>query len=56
MSFTPLQNNHALLGGDPMKVFIIGGTHFIGPHVIHYLFEAGHEVMVFHRGQTPKDF
>lgn len=35
-----------------MKILIIGGTHFIGPPVIRYLFEAGHEVMVFHRGQT----
>lgn len=38
-----------------MKVFVIGGTHFIGPPVVRYLMEAEHEVMVFHRGQTQAD-
>ena len=35
-----------------MRVLIIGGTSFIGPHVVRLLAEAGHEVVVFHRGQT----
>src|SRR5215211_5607174 len=35
-----------------MKVFIVGGTNFIGPHVVRHLAEAGHEVVVFHRGRT----
>ena len=35
-----------------MKVLIIGGTNFIGPHVIRQLINIGHEVTVFHRGQT----
>ncbi|WP_194840850.1 NAD-dependent epimerase/dehydratase family protein [Filobacillus milosensis] len=33
-----------------MKVFIIGGTNFMGPHVVNILNERGHEVLVFHRG------
>ena len=39
-----------------MNVFLIGGTNFIGPHVVRYLLTAGHSVMVFHRGQTLADF
>ncbi|MDJ0634092.1 MAG: NAD-dependent epimerase/dehydratase family protein [Xenococcaceae cyanobacterium MO_188.B29] len=35
-----------------MKVLVIGGTNFIGPHVVRQLIEMGHEVTVFNRGQT----
>ncbi len=35
-----------------MRVLIIGGTGFIGPYVVQRLHEQGHEVTVFHRGQT----
>src|SRR6185295_7181826 len=35
-----------------MKVLIIGGTRFIGLRVVHRLTEQGHDVTVFHRGQT----
>lgn len=38
-----------------MKVLVIGGTGFIGPHVIRQLIEMGHEVTVFHRGETKAD-
>lgn len=36
-----------------MKVMAIGATGFIGRHVITKLIEAGHEVAVLHRGNTP---
>lgn len=36
-----------------MRVVAIGGTGFIGRHVVARLTEAGHEVTVFHRGLTP---
>jgi nucleoside-diphosphate-sugar epimerase len=29
---------------------VVGGTRFIGPHVVRFLEEAGHEVTVYHRG------
>jgi nucleoside-diphosphate-sugar epimerase len=35
-----------------MRVLVIGGTRFIGPCVVGRLSGAGHEVVVFHRGQT----
>lgn len=35
-----------------MRVLVIGGTRFIGPRLVRRLAEAGHEVAVFHRGQT----
>jgi nucleoside-diphosphate-sugar epimerase len=35
-----------------MRILVIGGTGFIGARVLHYLVDEGHEVMVFHRGQT----
>lgn len=35
-----------------MRFVVLGGTRFIGPHVVRGLIEAGHEVTVFHRGQT----
>lgn len=35
-----------------MKVLAIGATGFIGPPVVRYLDEQGHQVAVFHRGET----
>jgi nucleoside-diphosphate-sugar epimerase len=35
-----------------MRILIIGGTAFIGPHLAHELQEAGHAVTLFHRGKT----
>jgi len=35
-----------------MRILVIGGTNFMGPLVVHSLSEQGHEVKVFHRGQT----
>ena len=35
-----------------MRVVIIGGTGFVGPHVVERLLARGHAVTVFHRGHT----
>jgi nucleoside-diphosphate-sugar epimerase len=35
-----------------MKILIIGGTRFMGPIIVKRLHEHGHEITVFHRGQT----
>ena len=38
-----------------MRVLVIGGTAFIGPHVVRQLVDGGHDVLVFHRGETEAD-
>jgi nucleoside-diphosphate-sugar epimerase len=38
-----------------MRILVIGGTGFIGPRVVRRLVEHGHEVTVFHRGETESD-
>jgi nucleoside-diphosphate-sugar epimerase len=35
-----------------MRVLALGATGFIGPHVVRLLAARGHEVAVFHRGET----
>ena len=35
-----------------MRILVIGGTRFMGPHIIRNLCAAGHKVSVFHRGHT----
>jgi len=36
-----------------MRILLIGGSGFIGPHVARTLEQQGHEVTVLHRGRTP---
>jgi nucleoside-diphosphate-sugar epimerase len=38
-----------------LRFVVLGGTRFIGPYVVRELAEAGHEVTVFHRGETEAD-
>lgn len=35
-----------------MRILVIGGTRFMGPVVLRLLHEQGHELTVFHRGQS----
>jgi nucleoside-diphosphate-sugar epimerase len=39
-----------------MRVVVIGGTNFIGPHVVATLHRLGHEVTVYHRGHHEPEF
>ncbi|MCZ6917128.1 MAG: NAD-dependent epimerase/dehydratase family protein [Gemmatimonadetes bacterium] len=36
----------------PMRILILGGTSFLGPHQIRYALERGHSITTFTRGQT----
>jgi len=38
-----------------MRFLIIGGTKFIGPYVVRELIRNGHDVTVFHRGESEAD-
>jgi 2'-hydroxyisoflavone reductase len=35
-----------------IRLLILGGTGFIGPHQVHYALERGHEVTIFNRGRS----
>ena len=59
LSAVPLIETNPLrklfLGGDnsnKLKILILGGTSFLGPHQIKYALERGHEVSIFTRGKT----
>lgn len=36
----------------PLRILILGGTGFIGPHQVRYAVSRGHEVTLFNRGRT----
>jgi 2'-hydroxyisoflavone reductase len=36
----------------PMRILILGGTGFIGPHEVRYALARGHSVTLFNRGRT----
>jgi nucleoside-diphosphate-sugar epimerase len=38
-----------------MRVLVLGGTSFMGPHVVARLYDNGCEVAIFNRGQTQAD-
>jgi 2'-hydroxyisoflavone reductase len=39
-----------------LKILILGGTGFIGPHQVRYALSRGHEVTIFNRGRQPQDW
>lgn len=39
----------------PLRMLILGGTGFIGPHMVRYAVERGHEVSIFTRGRSEAD-
>ncbi len=38
-----------------MQILVLGGTQFVGRHIVEALVEAGHSVSVFNRGRTPDE-
>ena len=43
---TPLSSHR------PLRILILGGTGFIGPHMVRYAMYRGHHVTLFNRGRT----
>ena len=39
-----------------LRLLILGGTGFIGPHEVRYALARGHEVTIFNRGRQPKEW
>jgi 2'-hydroxyisoflavone reductase len=37
---------------NPLKILVLGGTGFIGPHTVQYALDRGHEVTLFNRGRS----
>ena len=37
---------------DPLRILVLGGTGFIGPHMVREALRRGHEVSLFNRGRT----
>ena len=37
---------------DSLRILILGGTGFIGPHQVRYALQRGHTITLFNRGQT----
>ncbi len=44
--------NHAPNGGRKLKLLILGGTGFLGPHTVRAALARGHEMTLFNRGRT----
>lgn len=39
-------------GRQALRILILGGTSFLGPHQVRYALERGHTVTIFNRGRT----
>lgn len=39
-------------GSEPLRILILGGTGFIGPHMVREALRRGHDVELFNRGRT----
>ena len=38
-----------------LRILVLGGTGFIGPHMVQYALDRGHELTLFNRGQSNTD-
>ena len=46
----------ALAAPKPLRILILGGTGFIGPHQVRYALARGHKLTLFNRGRRPKEW
>lgn len=50
-----LPRTRIITGRAPLKVLILGGTGFIGPHMVRRAIAGGHQVTLFNRGRSNAD-
>src|SRR5580698_9817567 len=50
-----LSGKHGTPKQTPLRILILGGTGFIGPHFVRVAVERGHRVSVFNRGKSNSD-
>jgi 2'-hydroxyisoflavone reductase len=48
----PLAPEPILLGGSNLKILVLGGTGFLGPHLVEAMQKRGHTPTLFNRGKT----
>ena len=41
-----------VFGQSGMEILVLGGTGFIGPHLVQYAMDRGHKITLFNRGRT----
>jgi len=46
----------AAVAPKPLRILILGGTGFTGPHQVRYALARGHKVTLFNRGRRPKEW
>ncbi len=46
----------AMAAPKKLKILILGGTGFTGPHQVRYALSRGHEVTIFNRGRQPQEW
>ena len=39
-----------------LRILILGGTGFMGPHQVHYALARGHKLTIFNRGRRPQEW
>lgn len=54
VAITPLEG--VARAEKPLRLLILGGTGFIGPHQVRYALARGHQLTLFNRGRRPKEW
>lgn len=54
-SRSQIQKNERSPKVAPMKILMLGGTGFIGPNMVQYAVDRGHEVSIFTRGNSKSE-
>ena len=52
---SPVKTTSSMPQSRKIRLLILGGTGFIGPHQVRYALERGHEVTTFNRGRREHD-